>query len=58
MMFNLLKFQDRRGNLSVMEGDAIPFDVKRCIIYMMYQAEVKEEDIAIWNNKRFNRTKR
>jgi hypothetical protein len=34
------------------EGDAIPFDVKECIIYMMYQAEVKG-DIAIWNNKRF-----
>jgi hypothetical protein len=42
MMFNLLKFKikDRRGNLSVVE-DAIPFDVKECIIYMMYQAEVK-----------------
>jgi hypothetical protein len=35
MMFNLLKFKikDRRGNLSVVEGDAIPFDVKECILY-------------------------
>jgi hypothetical protein len=33
-MFNLLKFQkclDRRGNLSVIEGDTIPFDSKRIL---------------------------
>jgi hypothetical protein len=39
MMFNLLKFQikDRRGNLSVVEGDAILLMLKECIIYMMYR---------------------
>jgi hypothetical protein len=34
-------------NLSVVEGDAILLMLKECIIYMMYQAEVKEEDIAM-----------
>jgi hypothetical protein len=37
MMFNLLKFKikDRRGNLSVVEGDAIPLMLKE---YYLYEA--------------------